>query len=47
MNKITKNINNWINNHEDGNFGNWQLNLEIWKFEELFRGRILNKWISG
>ena len=44
MNKIAK---VWIYDYEDGNSGNWELNLEIWKFEELFRGGILNKWIGG
>ena len=44
MNRIAK---IWINDYEDGNFGNWKLNLEIWKFEKLYREGILNKWISG
>ena len=24
-----ENNKDWINNHENGNFGNWKLNLEI------------------
>ena len=44
MNRIVK---VWINDYKDGNSRNWELNLEIWKFEELFRGGILNKWIGG
>ena len=28
-NRKPKNNNDWINNYENGNFGNWNLNLEI------------------
>ena len=40
MNRIAK---IWTNDYEDGNFGNWKLNLEIGNLKNYLKKKLENK----